>query len=301
MASDNKVSSETSDKLVAKLSRVKSVVWGYFGFKLDAEGKAKLQDFLICPLCKVSARGANSSNLFAHLKVHHPLKHAEVIQAKKASGKDRESSKAAYSGQTSLLTALRPAQKYNRKSKSGRNLRTQWCHVWQRTWCQFIVEKEGFCQLLHSFDPQYELPSRKLYAKTRETVAAEVCCNYWHVVQLYQWALHEPYGALCGRRLDTEDPMLADPLPSTRPHLWEHCWSAEGDTQVMGNWCCKAGVSNHGQWIKHSVCCWPLSSMDLSFLFWPQSPSCTWECHQRWCMSWSSTGSMQETCCHSLS
>ena len=125
MASDNKVSSETSDKLVAKLSRVKSVVWGYFGFKLDAEGKAKLQDFLICPLCKVSARGANSSNLFAHLKVHRPLKHAEVIQAKKASGKDRESSKAAYSGQTSLLTALRPAQKYNRKSKSGRNLRTQ--------------------------------------------------------------------------------------------------------------------------------------------------------------------------------
>ena len=100
---------------------------GYFGFKPDAEGKANVQDSAICRLCKkVLARGGNTSNLFAHLKVHHPLKHAEVIQAKKTSsrpsGKDRESSKAASSGQTSLLTALRPAQKYNRKSKKLQEL-----------------------------------------------------------------------------------------------------------------------------------------------------------------------------------
>ena len=50
--SGNEASSETSDKLVAKSSGVKSAVWGYFGFKPDAEGKAKVQDSAICQLCK---------------------------------------------------------------------------------------------------------------------------------------------------------------------------------------------------------------------------------------------------------
>ena len=79
--SGNEESSKTSDKVVAKSSGVKSAVWGYFGFKPDAEVKAKVQDSVICRLCKktLSAKGSNTSNLFAHLKVHHPLKHVEVI------------------------------------------------------------------------------------------------------------------------------------------------------------------------------------------------------------------------------
>ena len=47
----------------------------------------------------------------------------------------------------------------------------------------YSVEKDGFCQLLQSFDPQYELPSHKyfsipaipkLYMQSREIVAAKV-------------------------------------------------------------------------------------------------------------------------------
>jgi len=30
----------------------------------------------------------------------------------------------------------------------------------------YSVKKEGFRQLLHSFDPQYELPSRKYFSNT---------------------------------------------------------------------------------------------------------------------------------------
>ena len=105
--SGNEASSETSDKLVAKSSRVKSAVWGYFGFKPDAEVKAKVS--AICRLCRktASAKCGNTSNLKT---------------SSRPSGKDRESSKAASSGQASLLTALRPAQKYDRKSKKWQEL-----------------------------------------------------------------------------------------------------------------------------------------------------------------------------------
>jgi len=59
----------------------------------------------------------------------------------------------------------------------------------------------------------------KLYAKTREIVAAEVKSAEFLAATTDMWsALHELYGAHHGRRLDAEDPMVADPLPSTRPH-----------------------------------------------------------------------------------
>ena len=105
--SGNEASSETSDKLSAKSSGVKSAVWGYFGFKPDAEVKAKVS--AICWLCKKtpSAKGGNTSSLKT---------------SSWPSGKDCNSSKAASSGQASLLTALRPAQKYDRKSKKWQEL-----------------------------------------------------------------------------------------------------------------------------------------------------------------------------------
>lgn len=59
----------------------------------------------------------------------------------------------------------------------------------------------------------------KLYATTREIVAAEVKGAEFLAATTDMWsALHELYGTHHGRRLDAEDPMVADPLPSTRPH-----------------------------------------------------------------------------------
>jgi len=105
--SGNEASSETSDKLVAKLSGVKSAVWGYFRFKPDAEVKAKVS--AICWLCKktTSAKGGNTSNLKT---------------SGRPSGKDHEISKAVSLRQASLFTVLRPAQKYDRKSKKWQEL-----------------------------------------------------------------------------------------------------------------------------------------------------------------------------------
>ena len=61
--------------LVAK-PKSTSPVWTYFGFEADEDGKAKSDEVAIW-------KGSNTSNLFSHLRVHHPLKFAEVQQAQK--------------------------------------------------------------------------------------------------------------------------------------------------------------------------------------------------------------------------
>ena len=73
-------------------------MWIYFGFKADEEGRPKVQDAVICRLCKksVSAKGGNTSNLLSHLKVHLPQWHLHVEVKKansKPSGKDKDHAK----------------------------------------------------------------------------------------------------------------------------------------------------------------------------------------------------------------
>ena len=92
----NKTSSETSEVsenivVSSKVTR-KAPVWAYFYLKETIESEAsedqsdvceysaKRSGSAICSLCKsvVIAKGENTSNLLAHLRVHHPSKLAEV-------------------------------------------------------------------------------------------------------------------------------------------------------------------------------------------------------------------------------
>ena len=85
-----------SDGLVSKSRGRKSAVWIYFGFEADEEGRPKVQDAVICRLCKksVSAKSGNTSNLLSHLKVHLPQRHLEVKKANsKPSCKDKDYAK----------------------------------------------------------------------------------------------------------------------------------------------------------------------------------------------------------------
>ena len=91
--SENGTSDSDSDGLVSKSRGTKSAVWIYFGFEADVEGRPKVQDAVICRLCKkpVSVKSGNTSNLLSHLKVHHPQRHSEVKKANsKPSGKDKD-------------------------------------------------------------------------------------------------------------------------------------------------------------------------------------------------------------------
>ena len=70
--------SEASDSslptLLAK-PKALSPVWAHFGFEANEDGKPKSKDRVVCRLCKchVVSKGGNTSNLFSHLRVHHPL------------------------------------------------------------------------------------------------------------------------------------------------------------------------------------------------------------------------------------
>ena len=113
-----------SNGLVSKSRGTKSAVCTYFGFKTDEEGRLKVQDAMICWLCKksVSAQGGKTSNPLSHLKVHHPQRHFKVKKANsKPSGKDKDHTKLAslLSGNRPYLTHFHQARSMNERAESG--------------------------------------------------------------------------------------------------------------------------------------------------------------------------------------
>ena len=183
------VATSDSDSLVSKSRCMKWAVWIYFGFEADEEGRPKVQDAVICRLCKksVSAKGGNTSNLLSHLKVHLPQRHLEVKKANsKPSGKDKDYAKTgkASSRQPSLSNTLQSGHKYEWKSRKWQQLTDAVTYCLAKDMMPiFSVEKEGFVRLLHSLDSQYELPSRKyfsnvaipkLYAQIWDVISAEI-------------------------------------------------------------------------------------------------------------------------------
>ena len=90
-------------KIVAKEKTV-SPIWTYFGLEAYDDGKPISKDNAICRLCEtpVPSKGGSTSNMFSHLKCHHPKKYAEPTQAiaanKLSSSNKRLSSKPSSSG-----------------------------------------------------------------------------------------------------------------------------------------------------------------------------------------------------------
>ena len=62
----------------------KSVVWNYFGLQADESGKVLTErergDKPVCRSCKkaIPAKGGNTTNLFTHLRHHHPDLYTEA-------------------------------------------------------------------------------------------------------------------------------------------------------------------------------------------------------------------------------
>ena len=139
-----------SDSLVSKSRYTKSAVWIYFGFEADEEGRPKIQDAVVCRMCKisVSAKGGNTLNLLLHLKVHHPQWHLEVKKANsKPSGKDKDHAKTgkASSRHPSCLTHFDQATSMNERAESGSSWLMRWHTAWLKIWCQFILSRRRVC------------------------------------------------------------------------------------------------------------------------------------------------------------
>ncbi len=72
----------------------KNIVWHYFGLKKDSDGSVVDNGNCVCRSCRktVTAKHGNTSNLLAHLRVHHSKLHCEVTALMK-SGKTAEDSR----------------------------------------------------------------------------------------------------------------------------------------------------------------------------------------------------------------
>ena len=101
------MSVDSSSSSIASKQNTSSPGWAYFGVKVDKGGTTTDDGVVICRVCNtaVKVRGSNTSNLVLHLKVHHPLKHVEVV--KKQEMKYGSSSKSVSLEQTNVLVHLK--------------------------------------------------------------------------------------------------------------------------------------------------------------------------------------------------
>ena len=105
-------------------------------------------------------KGSNTSNLQSHLKKHHPLKFAEIKQAKSV---DKPTTSC---GQITIDVVMSKGEKYLRSSKRWQQLTDSVTHCLAKDMMpNYSVDKPGFCRTLERFDPKYVLPTHKYFSK----------------------------------------------------------------------------------------------------------------------------------------
>ena len=174
-------SSSSSVRIVPKANTV-SPVWTYFGLEADGQGKLISKEIAICRVCnsRATTKGGSTSNLFSHLKNHHPKEYAILKSASRKPAKSNHqpsshqpsshqpsSHQPSSSSQPTLVSVVDKLKPYNRDGKKWQDLTDS------ITFCLckdmlpiYTVEKPGFQRMLRRFDPQYQLPSRKYFSET---------------------------------------------------------------------------------------------------------------------------------------
>ena len=159
-------SSRSQDVDIIAKPNTTSPVWAFFGLEASADGKAVSPERVLCRLCKtpVQNKSSSTSNLFTHLKRHHPLKHSELLTSTPQSSKH---SKKSTHAQPTITEAIERTRTYQRRSKKWQQLTDSVTYCLAKDMMPlYSVEKVGFRKMLHVFDPQYELPGRKYFSQT---------------------------------------------------------------------------------------------------------------------------------------
>ena len=156
-----------TEELVSKVG-AKSVVWDYFGFRKDSEGKLITDDgCAICRTCRgrVKAKYGNTSNLLSHLKTNHPFVYQEAMKSGKTP-RTKATTSMSVCGQSTIQETIERTQKYERKGKKWKELTDSITHCIAKDCLPInIVEGVGFKKMIHAFDSRYELPSRNHFSR----------------------------------------------------------------------------------------------------------------------------------------
>ncbi|GFW74234.1 t-complex protein 1 subunit delta [Trichonephila clavipes] len=127
-------------QLLSKKS--KSRAWEHFGLPANESGQIVSEDIAVCKLSRspVSAKSGSTSNLFGHLRLHHPLKHKRQKFMTDFQRLDDQASKRTTDSATKFLVCS--MQPYN------------------------LVDRKEFINMVKVLNPHYSLPGRKHFTAT---------------------------------------------------------------------------------------------------------------------------------------
>ena len=133
-------------------------VWRHFGFRPDGAGKIGDIDLPTCKCCshEVPTKNSNTTNLYTHLKNHHPdlyedIKPTRVTSRKTSSG-----------NQVTISESFERSKMLDTKSREHKELTSAITRCIAKDMLPIsVVEKDGFKAMVHRFNPRYQLPSRK--------------------------------------------------------------------------------------------------------------------------------------------
>ena len=244
--SEGPADSDNELALVHK-SRVKSVIWNYFGVKGDASGKPikEALDKPVCKLCKkpVSAKRSNTTNLFHHLQEHHPGAYSEIVPAP-------SSSKVSKQKQPTLQQVINKGKRYDVKSKRAGELNKAVAYYLAKDMQPlYAVERPGFKKLVAKLDPKYALPSRNhfseieipgLYNDLRDNVVRpqlKEAKYFSSTTDLWTSCANQPYLSLTVHFIDKEwvlQSYCLDTSPLFEDHTGQNISEAIKD--IYQNW-----------------------------------------------------------------
>ncbi|XP_069476344.1 E3 SUMO-protein ligase ZBED1-like [Ambystoma mexicanum] len=224
--------------LYPPVKRRTSAVWNYFGYA-KIRGEIKEDGFPICRACakKISAKGGNTSNMFTHLREHHPalfletqpsikrkrLAHPATFTTTADSTEASSSTKWCRQSpenltQYTMEKMFEKQKKYDRTSKSAQQMNAAVAFFIAKDMVPYyIVERPGFKHLVNQLNPKYELPSRtffsgkeipKLYSALRNEVQEAVGRARWFAATTDLWTSNggkgEPYISLTLHHISSE-------------------------------------------------------------------------------------------------
>ena len=226
--------------------KTKSVVWKNFGLRASREGVIvdKEQDKPVCRTCgrSVQAKGSNTTNLYQHLREHHPTIYAEL--APKVTPKQPTTS------QASLAEVITRATKFASTSAQAKEFNRAVTYYLAKDAVPIsTVDKPGFRHLVSVLNPRYQLPSRKhfsdqeipqLYTHVRDTVVMPALREaefFSATTDLWTSAASEPYMTLTVHYVDKAWNLRSFCL-ETVPMFVDHTGKniADAVSDIFDNW-----------------------------------------------------------------
>ena len=150
---------------VVPKKNTKSNAWLHFSLLATEDGKVidNEQDRPVCRVCgkRVLAKSSNTTNLFQHLREHHPLVYAELGPKKQP----KREATCSNTTQATLGSVVMKSAMYSPSSPQTKDLnRAVAYHIAKDAMPLSTVDKPGFRFMISKLNPRYQLPSRKHFS-----------------------------------------------------------------------------------------------------------------------------------------